>query len=349
MSRPHGGKNNESRLATKLIVYISVVLALFVLISALLYRLVEFVQRIAQWRTSAFIGLMAITATLFVSASIFMLFWGLRASNRKPRLQSLSTNLGVSLLVGTLVSFIVLGFDQARSQQAIEASEQQSFQSLLGSMNDFTGVDFRGRDLSYLILPRHVFRQADLTTVNLEGTQLYSADFREAKLEGAKLVKANIAQANLQDANLRLANLQTVQAYKANLQHVNAEQANFQEADLSQADLRDADLWQADLRAANVGGAALSGADFRGTKLDRVVFESADLRGVDFSQADFGSISAQDSQELYARFRGATIDNTTLFPDGFSKSLIPDAVVLHSSPANSERVPKLGRLIHRSR
>lgn len=109
--------------------------------------------------------------------------------------------------------------------------------------------------VTYYTKGRRDFAAQDLSNLNLQGANLESAMFHDAKLlktnlQGACLSEANFSQANLQQTILRDAVLT-----KAYLNH-----SDLQGADLRGADLTGAYLTNANLRGANLCGAILTGA-----------------------------------------------------------------------------------------
>ncbi len=102
-----------------------------------------------------------------------------------------------------------------------------------------------------------IFENANLSTINLKGSQLSKANLQEATLYKANLQKANLYEANLQEANLYEANLQGAKLHEASLQEVDLSKANLQEANLSKANLQEADLSEANLQEADLSEANL--------------------------------------------------------------------------------------------
>lgn len=128
---------------------------------------------------------------------------------------------------------------------------------------ELQGIDWSGRELCEMWLPRarldgSVLVRTDLYRCNLTGACLDDAD-----LTGAILVKANLENARVVAAGLRGARLV---------------RASFEGADLREADLRDVDA-----AAADFGGADLREADLRGSKLDQAYLTGARLYGAELS------------------------------------------------------------------
>jgi len=115
---------------------------------------------------------------------------------------------------------------------------------------------------------------ADLTGVNLSGSNLTNAEppganLIEANLTHVKLIDADLTNANLIDANLTYAKLAN-----AKLTNTNLTNANLTYAKLVNADLTNANLTHAKLASAKVTGARLGGS-----RLNYTIFGSVDLSG----------------------------------------------------------------------
>jgi serine/threonine protein kinase, bacterial len=99
------------------------------------------------------------------------------------------------------------------------------------------------------------FASQDLSSLNLQKTELSGANFYEAIL-----VKANFKGASLENSKFGRACLHYATLKKAQLQKAYFSHADLQYADLRGADLREAYLSNANLRGANLCGANLKGA-----------------------------------------------------------------------------------------
>ncbi len=109
--------------------------------------------------------------------------------------------------------------------------------------------------LTYYTKGRRDFGAQDLSNLNLQGANLESAIFHDAKLLRANLQGACLSETNFSQANLNQANLRDAVLTKAYLNH-----SDLQGADLRGADLTGAYLTNANLRGANLCGATLTGA-----------------------------------------------------------------------------------------
>lgn len=117
-------------------------------------------------------------------------------------------------------------------------------------------------------LPGADFHGAELSRVNLRGTNLEGADLSEAKLDGADL-----SECNLQGASLRLSS---------------AVEALLVRADLRNADLAGANLMQAIVQKANLRGADLHGSNLFRADMARIQGDEAtNLKGANMKQIRF--------------------------------------------------------------
>ena len=115
-------------------------------------------------------------------------------------------------------------------------------------------------------------RQARITYF-LWDAELYQFIFKNANLSGINLQGANLSDVNLQGATLSDANLQGANLWYTNLQGAYLSDINLQGAYLWYTNLQGAYLWRANLQgatlwgAANLQGASLSGANLQGASL----------------------------------------------------------------------------------
>jgi hypothetical protein len=112
---------------------------------------------------------------------------------------------------------------------------------------------------SYIMLAPDI--QAAVTVL---GRRDASRDLGLLDLNDSNLPSANLPEANLQSARLGGADLQGAGLMKANLQGAGLRKANLQGAYLREANLHGASLSEANLRSAIVLGANLEGADLEG-------------------------------------------------------------------------------------
>ncbi len=118
------------------------------------------------------------------------------------------------------------------------------------------------RDFPKLQLRRINLRNADLSGINLQGSDLSYADLRNADLSKANLSNCYFNEANLQEVNLSGANLQGAYFIKAYLIKANLTKANIKEAYLTGSFVTRANFSKADLSGTFLNGTHLSGANF---------------------------------------------------------------------------------------
>src|SRR5260221_733861 len=109
----------------------------------------------------------------------------------------------------------------------------------------------------------------DVSTLLLQGADLWQAHLQGAHLGGAQLQGARLAYAHLQGAHLRSAQLRD-----ANLAH-----AQLQGARLDFVQLQGANLDSAQLQGAHLDGAHLEGVNLHGAQLHEAILVGAQLQG----------------------------------------------------------------------
>ncbi|HSC66736.1 MAG TPA: pentapeptide repeat-containing protein [Cellvibrio sp.] len=141
-------------------------------------------------------------------------------------------------------------------------------------------IDFRGHDISGLVL-----RDISLAGSNLEGQQLARVDLSNSNLEGANLQGADLSgtlftSANLTNADLRGANLTGAIFKSANISGV-----DLNGMDLSKADFTAANLTHSDLRNSNLTKTKLAGANITGAKLWKITTAGWAIPNIECSYA----------------------------------------------------------------
>lgn len=154
--------------------------------------------------------------------------------------------------------------------------------------------------------------QLMLAGADLEGANLFSADFSMTDLRGSNLKSANLEKAKLVRASLVGANADDaifahVEAHRANFVRFSAQNVTFAGAELQRADFGQARLSKADFEKAELGRARFGGA-----KLEDVRFSLANLSRTDFSGASFSGSIAFDRAILFlTRFEGTDLSAAT--------------------------------------
>lgn len=150
-------------------------------------------------------------------------------------------------------------------------------------------AELTGADLSEVNLAGSNFNGAHLKMVDMRGAILTNCTFLLADLSGSDLSYANLVLTDLMGANLTGVNLTRSRLSRANLgpatiwrpdgQHgtrmwsVNLSNANLTFADLSDANLKEADLTNADLRGADLTDADLEEAILLNTNIQDTIID----------------------------------------------------------------------------
>jgi uncharacterized protein YjbI with pentapeptide repeats len=125
-------------------------------------------------------------------------------------------------------------------------------------------------------------QRANLSGLDLSGTDMFKANLHGSDLSEAKLVNANARYADLSSATFKGADLEAAQIKWANL--------------------KDASLGEARLVSTKLQKAKAQNARFNGAKLQDAIFDDADLREASFREANLNN----------AFFRGAQFDEPAL-------------------------------------
>ncbi len=126
-------------------------------------------------------------------------------------------------------------------------------------------IDFRGHDISGLIL-----KNISLAGSNLEGQRLAKIDLSNSNLEEVNFKDADLSDTIMTRANLTNANLQNSKLSGASFKSANLSGVDLSGMDLQNADLSGANLTGCDLREANLTKSQLQGANITGTKLWKI-------------------------------------------------------------------------------
>jgi uncharacterized protein YjbI with pentapeptide repeats/class 3 adenylate cyclase len=126
-------------------------------------------------------------------------------------------------------------------------------------------IDFRGHDISGLIL-----RDISLAGCNLEGQQLARVDLSNSNLAGANLQGADLTGTLFTGADLTNADLRGATLSGAIFKSANLSGVDLNNMDLNKADFTAANLTHCDLRNANLSKAKLASAKITGAKLWKI-------------------------------------------------------------------------------
>lgn len=168
--------------------------------------------------------------------------------------------------------------DDSRARDALERYLQGRRAGDLDLRLEAIGLDFRGADLSGMLLGSPWLEEAVLDGVRLAGADLVSGSLAGAWMTGADLSGCVLGKTQLDGCRARDASLRGARSWRAS-----AYRADLGGVDLTGAHLNELGLTDADLR----------GAELSGAHLDRVSFDRTRLGGCSLSGAHgsvFGSI-----------------------------------------------------------
>ena len=187
---------------------------------------------------------------------------------------------------------------------------------------DLLGFIFKNANLSRINLEGAHLVEANLGGTNLgganlEGAHLWEANLEGAHLRGARLKGAYLGGANLGGANLEGAHLRGVYLEGAHLEEANLEEAHLRGAHLEEAHLERDNLEEAHLEKANLEGAHLGGANLRGANLEEADLErahlgGANLRGANLEGANLRGAHLEGALLWEANLRGAHLEKAKL-------------------------------------
>ena len=126
-------------------------------------------------------------------------------------------------------------------------------------------IDFRGHDISGLIL-----RDISLAGSNLENQQLARVDLSNSNLAEVNLQRADLSNAILSGVNLSGANVRDALLVGAVFKSANLQGVDLSHMDIHKSDFTGANLVDADLRGAHLGKVKLTGANITGCKLWKI-------------------------------------------------------------------------------
>lgn len=126
-------------------------------------------------------------------------------------------------------------------------------------------IDFKGHDISGLIL-----KNISLAGSNLEGQQLSRIDLSNSNLEEVNFKNADLSKTILTNANLTNAHLQGAKLKGATFKMADLNGVDLSNMDLQNADFTGTNLSNCDLREANLSKAQLSKANITGAKLWKI-------------------------------------------------------------------------------
>ena len=184
--------------------------------------------------------------------------------------------------------------------------------------HNFSGVNFRGQDLSALKGVSLNFSDADCEEANLSGADFSNPPAFRAQghfLDDLSLDAPDFRRVNFTRANLSEAKLEGVYLANAVMVGANLEKTSFEDSTLDYADLSEAVLIPKGLNnfltqniATSFHGASMIGIRFTGCLLPRIALVEKDLSGADFSQAQLDGGSFVKAKLPKATIRAAILD-----------------------------------------
>lgn len=149
--------------------------------------------------------------------------------------------------------------------------------------NDFSNAKLIAANLGNCDLSGSVLFLANMLTANTRNARLENIDFRGHDISGLMLRDVSLAGSNLEAQQLARVDLSNSNLSGVNLQGADLTNTLFTGANLTNADLRGASLSGAIFKSAN-----LSGVDFNGMNLHKADFTAANLSHCDLRSADLG-------------------------------------------------------------
>lgn len=182
---------------------------------------------------------------------------------------------GADLISANLESAVLTHNDFTNAKLiAAQLSDADLSHSILKNANLLTAVtrrtklehiDFRGRDISGLML-----RGVSLAGSNLEGQQLARIDFSSANLRDVNFKSADLSHALFNFADLQGAIFDGAKLAGALFRNANLMGVNLAGLDLHSTDFSEANLRNTDLREANLSKSKMANADLSGAKLWKI-------------------------------------------------------------------------------
>ena len=133
----------------------------------------------------------------------------------------------------------------------------------------------------YLVID---LNKANLENSNLERANLIGADLVEANLRGTELRRAKLILSNLDKADLTAANLEKADLTGINLINSSCKVTNFYEADLAESNLSNANLKAANLSRANLLKSNLTSTNLENSFLYNTHFDNTKINNTNFAK-----------------------------------------------------------------
>ena len=162
----------------------------------------------------------------------------------------------------------------------------------------------------YKIKPKSELLGADLSSLDLEFSNLAGANLKQANLIFSSLSYSELSGALFCEADLYRTDLSNSKCNWANFDQCEANESVFENADLSNASFEGAEL-----SGSNFSGVCLEAANLRGANLENAVFANAnlnfaDLTGANLSGAVFNQATMSSAKLVGSNMTGAYLIGT---------------------------------------
>ncbi len=188
--------------------------------------------------------------------------------------------------------------------------EAERLHPVAASILHAAGAEWRPKPKSYLAganLSRVNWRGVDLSGVVLSQARLGGADLSQASLDGANLSGCSLVGASLRGARLVSVRLWRANLSGADLSDANAESAGLRAARLVRADLKQTVLIKANLVQSNLTGARFCGADLTKAILSEAIIDDTDFTNANLCDAVLIGLALRKTLVSGARFAGAEL------------------------------------------
>jgi uncharacterized protein YjbI with pentapeptide repeats/class 3 adenylate cyclase len=175
--------------------------------------------------------------------------------------------------------------------------------------NDFSNAKLIATNLTGCNLRGSQLRLANMLTANTTRAILDNIDFRGLDISGLMLRDASLAGSNLQGQQLARVDLTNANLRGANLQQVDLTSALLVGAHLTQCDLRGARLSGAQLKAANLAGVSLRGMDLYKVDFSEANLSECDLRETNLAKTKLINADLSGAKLWNANTQGWAINN----------------------------------------
>jgi uncharacterized protein YjbI with pentapeptide repeats len=192
-----------------------------------------------------------------------------------------------------------------------------------------------GRNPSYdgsaiINLERTNLISADLTRAHLARADFEGSDLASANLDGSNLSQAHLEDANFEGAQFTGTNLQGSDLSNSSMQGVQFQDSQLYKAVFAGANLTGVYIFDSDLRFANFSRAQMSSASIYGSSLNNAYFVSTNLQGASMVDEEMTYVSL-----AYAHLQGADLEEANLTGATLSDGVLKGADIHGAILANT--------------